>query len=613
LLLLAGCHGKTELKVVHGGLVEPGEDCEVSPCDPGKYGGSFVVVDISEPKTFNPDVPNDLYSASAQGYVLSGLLAYDPFVGDGVPALAKSWEIGADKKTYTFHLHHGLKWSDGEPFTADDVIFTLDCMMTEITDSATGEKKLKYPNRGADDFTFGGKRMQYRKIDDYTVELYTPEIYSTFIATVPDILILPKHKLQKSFDDGTFQQMWTSQTAIDHPEEIVGLGPYIIHKFQPGERIVYAPNPHYWRVDAKGQRLPYTDYFVNQFISSMETGLLMFATGQSDFSGSYPTIIPATEVPWMKKNAQLYDYTIYNCGANPGNSFYWFNLKPGLNKEGRPYIEPYKHEWFTNKLFRQAVMYGFDRAGVCKGVYFNRAEPEASIINQGNPKWYNPNIQQYPYDPAKARDLLKQAGFHWDEHGSMFDAANHPVEFELNYADGRQAYTDTAAIFKNNMRDLGINVKLTPLDFGALLKKVDSTYDYEMCQIGWGSSAGAVDPAGDKALFMSNSEDHLFNPSQDKPGTDWEKRIDDLVSIQEQTFDVAERKKAFDELQAIYADQLPLMPLVAADLYQAIQNRVQNVRIPPSGTLNWNQDEYWLAQTPEDRKPPENKPGLKSE
>ena len=609
---LAGCT-KT-LKVVHGGPALPGEEVDVSPCDPGKYGGTFVMVDIVEPKTFNPEVPGDLYSQAAQGYLLDSLVHSDPMNGNNpIPGLAKSWDIGADKKTYTFHLRHGLRWSDGVPFNADDVMFTLDCMLTEITNPTTGEKELKYPNRGADDFTFGGKRMTYRKIDDYTVELYTPEIFSTFLVQATEITVLPKHKLLSAFNDGTFLSAWSSKTAIDHPEEIVGMGAYTLYKFQPGERIVYAPNPYYWRVDSKGQRLPYTDFFVDRFVASMDADLLMFATGKSDISGSYPTIIPATEVPWISRNSKLYDFTVFNCGANPGSYFYWFNLKTGLNKEGKPFIEPYKSAWFNNQLFRQAIMYGFDREGICKGVYFGRAEPEQSVINQGNPAWYNPNVKHYNYDPAKAWELFKQAGFHWDEHGTLQDAQGHPVEFELNYSDRLQQYSDMAAVFKNSMKDLGIDVKVTPLDFGALLKKVDSTYDYEMCMIGWASGGGAVDPAGDKALFMSDSEDHLFDPLEIKPQRDWEKRVDDLISIQEQTFDPVERKKAFDEIQLIYSEQLPLFYLVAPDLYQGVQNKWRNVRVPPSGTLNWNQDEYWLAQTPDDRKPAENKPGLKTE
>ncbi len=606
-VMMAGCN--YYVKLIHGGPAEKGEELEISPCAPGKYGGTFVLLDLNEPKTFNPLVPADLYSQMAQGYVLDSLVHYSQFTGDGYPALAKSWEIGADKKTYTFHLRQGLKWSDGAPFNADDVIFTFDCIFTQVTDPATGKMKLKYPSRPAEEFTFDGKPLQYRKIDDFTVEFYTPEIFSTFIMSLPDIVLLPKHKLEKAFEDGSLQQMWTSETAINHPEEIVGMGAFTVYKLEPGERIVYAANPHYWRADALGQRLPYTDFFVDQFVASMDNALLLFSTGKADFFNT----IPATEVSWMSRNAKLYDYTVYNCGVSPGSYFYWFNQKPGVNKEGKPYLEPYKFAWFSNVKFRQALMYGFNREGVCKAVYFGRAEPEESIINQGNPTWYNPNVVHYTYDPAKARGLLKDAGFHWDEHGQLFDAQGHAVEIELVYSNRLQQYDDMAAVFKSNMKDLGITVRVTPLDWGALLENVVSTFHYEMAMIGWGSSGGAVDPSGNKGFFLSSSEDHLFNPSETTPATAWEKRIDDLVSVQEQTFDHAERKQAFDEIQQIYSEQLPVYYLVAPDVFQGIQNRVQNVRIPPTGYFNWNQDEYWLAKTPADRKPPVNEPGFKTE
>jgi len=258
-------------------------------------------------------------------------------------------------------------------------------------------------------------------------------------------------------------------------------------------------------------------------------------------------------------------------------------------------------------------MTGIDREGMVKGIYFGRAQPEESIINQGNPKWYNPNVHHYPYDPVKARELLKQAGFHWDKNGQLTDAENHPVEFELSYSPRSPQVTDMATTFKQNMQDLGISVRLNPLDFGALLSKVTSSFDYEMSMMGWGSSGGAVDPSGEKALYMSNSEDHLFNPGETQPLTDWEKRIDDLVAIQEQTFDLAERKKAFDEIQMIFSDELPLFYLLTPNVYQGMQNKWRNVRVPPSGYLNWNQEEYWLATTPAERKPPENVANIKTE
>ncbi len=588
LVTLAGC--KPPPQVVRGQFPLP-KDAETAKCEPGKYGGVFVVTDSTEPKTFNPLVPSDQTSAGVQGTFLSGLVTLDPFTQNAIPALAKSWEIGPDKKTYTFHLREGVKWSDGAPFTADDVIFTLDCVFAETTDPQTGKTKLRYPNRTAGDFSFGGKHLQYRKIDDNTVEFFTPEIFSPFILNSGDFLILPKHKLEAAYKDGTLLQQWSSQTAIDHPEELVGLGAFVVAYYKPGEQIVFTPNPHYWRVDAQGRRLPYLDAEIVQFVASAETELLLFATGQADHSA-----IPATDVPWVARDEKLYDFTVLKRGPSPGAMFFWFNLKPGKNKDGKPYVEPYKLAWFSNPKFRQAVMYGFDREGIVKGVYFGRAEPQRSIISQGNPKWFNPDIPQYSYDPEKARALLKEAGFHWATDGRLADQDDRPVAFELLLFAGSAAVSDMATVFKQNMHELGIEVKLTAVDFSVVLQKTDSTFDYDMSVIGWGSSAGATDPSGNKALFRSDGEYHVWNPSQPAPATDWEKRLDALVDAQEQTFDDAERKAAFNEIQSIFAEQLPLLYLVTPYGYQGIQNKWRNVRPPPSGTILWNIDEIWTNQ-----------------
>ena len=94
--------------------------------------------------------------------------------------------------------------------------------------------------------------------------------------------ILPKHKLIAAFESDRFLKEWTTKTAIETPQEIVGTGPFKIFSYKPGERLVLEPNPHYWRADAEGQRLPYIDYLVIKFVSESNTAIAHFATGKSD-------------------------------------------------------------------------------------------------------------------------------------------------------------------------------------------------------------------------------------------------------------------------------------------------------------------------------------------
>jgi peptide/nickel transport system substrate-binding protein len=316
----------------HGARPGPGEEVDISKTPPGKYGGTFVIVDIDEPKTFNFLVPADQSSQLANTYFQAPLVNYDPMTATVIPGLAKSWEIGDDKKTYTFHLRQGVKWSDGVPFNADDVIFTLDCVFTQKTDPATGKKEPLYPNEMYDQFSYDGEIPRYRKIDESTVEIITPVVYSPFINDLNNIYLLPKHKLEPAFKDGSLLKQWSTQTAIDHPEELVGLGPFVIKSFKPAERVVYAPNPYYWRADAAGQRLPYVDFFIVQKVATAEQEIMNFATGQSE--AAWNPGIPGTDLAWVKKTEKTYDFTIHEIGPMPDALFYWFNLNPGKDKNG---------------------------------------------------------------------------------------------------------------------------------------------------------------------------------------------------------------------------------------------------------------------------------------
>ena len=205
-------------------------DVDISNRSPGRYGGIFVRSDAQEPKTFNPLVSEDAYSSRAIDLLLSSLTHYDPIEERVIPGLAKSWDIAADNKTYTFHLRQGLHWSDGAPFSADDVIFTFDALFDA-----------RYPNRYAQQYTIAGQPLGYEKLDQYTLRFTTAEIYAPFLTDIGYIGILPRHKLQSSFADGSLQRQWTSQTAINAPDEIVGTGPFRVFSYRPGERMVLTP------------------------------------------------------------------------------------------------------------------------------------------------------------------------------------------------------------------------------------------------------------------------------------------------------------------------------------------------------------------------------------
>jgi peptide/nickel transport system substrate-binding protein len=571
LLLLSACSPPPQVERPHYPLPA---DAEITQAEPGRYGGIFVRSDSQEPKTFNPLVAEDAYSAQVIDLLLSSLTRFDPFKETAVPALAKSWDISADHKTYTFHLRQGVRWSDGQAFTAADVVFTFDAIFDK-----------RYPNRQSQQFTIAGQHLRYTALDEHTVQLTTPEIYAPLLTDLSGVSILPCHKLQTAFTDGSLQKQWTSQTAINTPEAIVSTGPFRLLSYRPAERMVLAPNPHYWRADNKGQRLPYVDFLISKFVPHRNTETVLFATGQTDAA-----TIGVTDVAWVSQAATVYHFTVYDRGPDAGISFIWFNQNPG-QRDGKPFVQPYKLKWFQNPQFRQAILYGLDRPGLIKAVYFGRARPLDTVISSADRKWHNPNTQTYPYDPAKARALLQEAGFRWRPDGSLEDAEGHAVEFELLASEGSQTNLGVATTLMENLRVLGIKVTLTLLDFGTLVSRITNTFDYEAAMMGF---TGGGDPSGGKAIYRSDGRLHSWYPEQLQPATAWEARIDTLMDEQERTLDESKRIALFYEIQAIFSEQLPLIFLVTPEAYAGIKNRWQNVRVPPMDSILWNIDELWL-------------------
>lgn len=589
-LALCACSRPPEIK--RGQFPLP-PDAEISDVNVGNYGGVFVLAAAQEPKTFNPLIASDAYSSQIIDMVLSPLVSVDPFTMQTIPALAKSWTISDDKKTYTFNLREGVKFSDGVEITADDVIFTfetifapqLDADGKPVIDKSTGRPLLRYPSRYAGQYTIGSEPIKFKKVGKYTVEFSTKKAYAPFLTDIGFVGILPKHCLEKSAVDGTFHQAWSTQTAIANPSKIAASGPFKIFSYTPGERLVLMPNPHYWRADKKGQRLPYIDFLIYKFVADANTSTILFATGQCDASN-----VSANDYAWVKNYAQTYSFKIYERGPDSGIYFLWFNLNPNSSPEGKPYVDPQKLKWFANKTFRQAVMKAIDRDGLIKSVWFGRAKKLDGIISPANKKWHNPNTPKYEYDPSAARTMFISQGFKYNDNGKLVDADGTPVSFDFIVADGSQNSTSMATTFVENMRAVGIEVKLKFMDFGTMISKIDNTFEYEMALMGF---TGGGDPSGGKAIYRSDGFLHVWNPRQKSPQTSWEKRIDEIMDAQELEFDPLKRKALIDEMQNIFSSELPLLFLVTPMSYSGVSDKWQNVRVPPIGSIIWNIDELY--------------------
>lgn len=586
--------------VVKRGEFELPKDVEVADCDVGKYGGVFVLAGSREPMTFNDLINTESDTSVITGMMFSPLITSDPFTQKPIPVLAKNWEVSPDGKTYTFNLREGVKFSDGVEITADDVIFTFDCIFAPaldkdgkpIFDKNSDKPRLRYPSRYAGQYTIGGEYIKYEKLGKYKVSFTTKTVYAPFLVDIGFVSILPKHKLYQSFADGTFQQSWSTQTAINNPQDIVSSGPFKLFSYRPGERLVLCANPHFWKADKSGNRLPYIDFLIFKFVSDPSTATVLFATGQCDSIG-----LDAGDYPWVKRRADTYDFSIYERGASSSISFMWFNQNGGKNSSGVPFVKPYKLKWFQNKAFRQAVMHALDRDGLVNAIWFGRGVKINSIISSSNTKWHNPNVKKYDYSPEKALQLLLENGFSLRADGTLQDSQNNEVEFSLLVADGSKSSLSNATTIVDNLKSIGIKVKLVFLDFSAIVSKIDDTLDYEAAMIGF---TGGGDPSGGKAIYRSDGFLHVWNPRQKTPATSWEKRVDEIIDEQEITLDESARVKKIYEMQEIFSEELPLIFLTAPMTYSGIKSKWRNVKVPPTGMLIWNIEELYEEENRND-------------
>jgi peptide/nickel transport system substrate-binding protein len=578
--LLPSC-GKKESgigTVANAPLADPPYVAKIAP---GVPGGRLVIAQMGDPKTFNPITANETSSTDILLRMFSGLVAVDVPTQEIYPALAESWKVDADNKTWTFKLRKNLRWSDGQPLTADDVVFTYNDIVYNPN----------IVNVTRDAVQVDGKNFTVTKIDDLTVQIVTPEVYAPFLQFAgAGVAILPKHKLAKAVAEKHFEAAYGVNSR---PEDVVGSGPYRLKQFKSAEMTVLERNPHYCVVDSKGQRLPYIDELIFTAVPDQNAVGLRLLAGQSDIL----ELVRPEEVDRFKGEAAKGKFRLVDLGLASERDYISFNMNPGKNsKTGEPFIDPVKLKWFSNTKFRQAVSYAIDRDSLIRSSLSGYGVPNYNYATPDT-KWINPNIRKYPYDPEKAKALLAEIGM-TDRNGDgvIEDTDGHPIEFTLISNTGNTRREKGSVIIQQDLKKVGMKVAWRPLDFNTLVSKLDSSFDWECVFLGWGG--GPPDPTFGMNVIRSSGFSHHWNPRQTKPATEWEARLDELASLQLKTLDFNERKKYYDEIQMILSEQQPMIFLTSMRAFSAVRADLQNVRgttLDPNRVL-WNIEEVWIKK-----------------
>lgn len=575
-LASAGCGGRPADAPGRAGHPLP-EEPALFDGPAGVPGGRLVVSTLGPPKTFNVMKANEASTNDIiSNLVFEGLLDYDNARHEVMPGLASRWEISPDGRAWTFHLRKGLRWSDGAPLTADDVMFTV----AVLSDS------LVHPS-AADILRLDGEFPIFEKLDDLTIRVTTSTPRAAFIHSVSSFRILPRHKLAGALASGHFNEMWGVDTP---PDSIVSNGPFRIAAYDPNQSVTLKPNPWYYKIDSKKQRLPYVDELIFVVVPDQNAELIKFRAGESD-----AIFVRGEDYQSLRDGAGPGQYTLYDLGPEFGANLLWFNMNTSRDERGKPLVDPVRMSWFTNRVFRLAVAHAIDRESLARNVYFGLAEPLYGPIPAVNRAWYNDQIPKYPYDLEKARALLAGAGFA-DSNGDgiVEDAAGHKVSFRLFTNSSNRERVGAATLIAEDLRKIGLEVNFQPVEMNALTTAIQVNFDYDAILLG-GTGGNPPDPMMIVNSLKSSGRTHYWWPQQQRPGTPWEAEVDSLVEAQTRVADDARRKVMMDRVQMIYAEEVPAIFTVSRKGTEAIRNRVHNAR--PSifrPYAIWNADELWV-------------------
>ncbi len=527
-----------------------GED--LTPATKPVRGGTLYLALTASPQSFlfYGSLDNNAYTVIGQ--TMTGLVELHPVTNAIRPGLAESWETSPDGKEVTFNLRD-VEWSDGVPFTADDVIFTFESFI--MNKAAKGNSVDRFTILDTRDGQ--KKEVRWVKVNDKTVKAVLPSPFGPFYMNLSHAYIYPAHKLESKIDKNrpdSVNELWLTNVS---PKDIVANGPYRIASYVMDQKVVLERNPNYWRVDRFGNQLPYFDKLEYLIVKDAEVRLAKFIAGEIDYMA-----VSAADFPTLKQKELA------------GGPFTIFKAQPTQPTPSPVHIafnydvtnEQLK-ELFRNTEFRRAMEFLLDRERIIDEIHNGLAIPGAGLVLPANKAFYNPKIEKImrPYDPAKAKAMLDKLGLK-DKNGDGIRefASGKNVEFTLTVQSTPQDYQDVALVFKEDLEKAGIRVNLQILD-STLVGQMFGAGNFEAGIRAFGNQP---DLELRKAIWQPGTQLYYWHYSaldRDKLAAisanmlDWEKRVYELFDLGSITTDPAKRKAIYDEVQEIYHDVVPVI------------------------------------------------------
>lgn len=501
------------------------------------YGDTIVEASIGDVSGFIPHIQSDSASFDVANLLYSGLVKRDKdlnVVGD----IAESWDFSADCRTITFTLLKDVKWHDGHPFTSEDVLFTYQTMINPKTPTAYSEdfKMVKEVEAPAP-YTF---RVVYK-------EPFAPALSSW------GLWMLPRHLLEPYAREGRLREA---------PQNLkpVGNGAYRFLEWKSGEKVVLVGNPDFY------EGRPYISRVVYRVIPDQATTFLELKARNIDFAGLTPIqYVRQTNYPAFRQNFHKYQFLA------SGYTYLGFNL---LDQR------------FADKRVRQAIAYALNRRAIIDGVLLGLGVEATGPYKPGT--WvYNGNVRRYPYDPGKARELLTQAGWRDTDGDGLLDKEKRPFEFTILTNQGNEARKKVAEITQQSLKELGIKVNIRILEWAAFLKEFIRKRRFEAIILGWG--IGQDPDQFDIWHSSKTGPDELNHISYKNP------EVDRLLMLGRTACRQDDRKRYYDRLQEIMAEEQPVVFLYFPEALPVVSSRVYGI-VPAAAGITYNFEKWYVPK-----------------
>lgn len=503
---------------------------------PAESGGTMIDAMAAEPSSLISMLAGESASSAITANIFNKLLKYDKNL-DIEGELAEKWKISPDQKTITFTLKPNLKWADGEPLTSADVLFTWQAVTDE-----------KNASPYASDYLLVKKAVAP---DARTFSVSYEQAYAPALDSWAGLQILPKHLLAGK-----------DLRTTEFSRRPIGSSYYRLDHWSHGVDLKLSRNPNSVLGQAK------IDHLITRIIPDNSAQFLELMADNIDSMSldpiKYSRIIPAR--PALKQNLALY--------KELGNSYTYmgFNLK---------------HKPFDDVRVRRALNYAIDKQEIIDGVLLGLGEPVASPYKPGT-RWSNPALKPYPYDPAKAKALLKAAGFADTDGDGILDRDGKPFSFEIITNQNKER-EKSAVLIQRRLREIGVDVQIRAIEWASFISRFIKTGDFDAVVLGWG-------------LGLDPDQYNIWHSSQQGPGQFnfigySNPTVDKLLEQGRLELNPEKRMKIYHQFARILLEDSPIIYLSAGYGLTAIHKRVKGIETPaPPAGIGYNSYDWYIPK-----------------